>query len=357
MRDVLRIDGSMGEGGGQVLRSSLSLSALTGTPIRVENIRAGRRKPGLLRQHLTALMAAAEVCGARVDGATLRSREVTFVPGEPRGGSYRFAIGTAGSATLVFQTVLPILLSADGPSEVTFEGGTHNPMAPPFDFLERVYAPLLRELGVAIDLALGRPGFYPAGGGRFHVSLQPLTDARALDLVTRPETVQTQGWVIVSRLPAHVAAREASTLVDRLSLPPERVAIRKVRSPGPGNAVCVLVADGERALELFTAFGERGRPAEAVAEDAAAQASRFSAAKVPVGEHLADQLLLPLSFGGGSFLTHELSSHTATNVEVLRMFRGPAAVAVRREDDDHLVAVAPGLGRRGPSVSSALDSP
>ncbi len=354
---MLRIDGSMGEGGGQVLRSSLSLSALTGTPIRVDNIRAGRRKPGLLRQHLTALKAAAAVCGARVEGADLGSRDVTFRPERPRGGSYRFAVGTAGSATLVFQTVLPILLSAEEPTEVTFEGGTHNPMAPPFDFLERVYVPLLRQLGVRIDLTLGRPGFYPAGGGRFSVSLQPLAEASYLELVTRPALIRARAWVIVSRLPAHVAEREASTLRQQLEVAPEHVAIHKVRSPGPGNAVCVLVEDGERPLELFTAFGERGRRAERVAGDAAAQARRFVAANVPVGEHLADQLLLPLSFAGGAFLTHDLSSHTATNIDVMRLFRGSDAVEVLRDGDDHLVRVAAGLERRRPSRPSPLDSP
>lgn len=356
MRDVLRIDGSMGEGGGQVLRSSLSLSALTGTPIRVENIRAGRRKPGLLRQHLTALQAAAEVCGARVEGAKLRSREVTFRPDHPRGGSYRFAVGTAGSATLVFQTVLPILLRADGPSEVTFEGGTHNPMAPPYDFLEHVYVPWLRQIGVTIDISLGRVGFYPAGGGRFSVSLQPLRQPRPIELVTRPAAIRTRAWVLVSRLPAHVAEREASALREALVVGPAEVAIRKVRSPGPGNAVCVLVQDGDRPLELFTAFGERGRRAEAVAEDVANQANRFCSARVPVGEHLADQLLLPLSFGGGTFLTHELSSHTTTNVEVLRLFAGSDAVDVRH-DDEQLLRVAPGIDRRPRRGSTTLDRP
>jgi RNA 3'-terminal phosphate cyclase (ATP) len=164
MADMLTIDGSQSEGGGQVLRSSLALSLVTGRPFAIENIRAGRKKPGLLRQHLTAVLAAAEVSAAEVEGAALASRRLLFRPGRVRAGDYAFRVGTAGSATLVLQTVLPALLLAEGESTLTLEGGTHNPMAPPVDFLENAYLPLVNRLGPRVKVQLVRPGFYPAGG-------------------------------------------------------------------------------------------------------------------------------------------------------------------------------------------------
>jgi RNA 3'-terminal phosphate cyclase (ATP) len=171
--ETIRIDGSFGEGGGQILRSSLSLSLVTGKPFRIENIRANREKPGVLRQHLTAVQAAAEVGSAEVEGASLGSKALTFVPGKIRSGEFRFAIGTAGSGTLVLQTILPALITAAGPSRIEIEGGTHNPAAPPFDFLQRSFIPLIERMGPKVKLELQRYGFYPAGGGRFVVEITP----------------------------------------------------------------------------------------------------------------------------------------------------------------------------------------
>src|SRR5215470_13994646 len=163
---TIRIDGSFGEGGGQILRSSLSLSLVTGKPFRIENIRANREKPGLLRQHLTAVPAAAEVGAAEVEGASLGSKALSFVPGKVRAGEFRFAIGTAGSGTLGHQTILPALITAVGPSRIDIEGGTHNPAAPPFDFLERSFIPLIERMGPKVKFELQRFVFYPGGGGR-----------------------------------------------------------------------------------------------------------------------------------------------------------------------------------------------
>src|ERR1700722_15265155 len=161
---MIEIDGSFGEGGGQVLRTALSLSLVTGQPFRIDNIRAGREKPGLLRQHLTAVLAAAEIGGATVEGATLGSTALTFSPGKVKPGEYRFAVGTAGSGTLVFQTILPALMLASAPSRITIEGGTHNHAAPPFDFLARTFVPLVERMGPKIRLQFERYGFYTAGG-------------------------------------------------------------------------------------------------------------------------------------------------------------------------------------------------
>jgi RNA 3'-terminal phosphate cyclase (ATP) len=180
---VIEIDGSFGEGGGQILRSSLALAIVTGQPVRLSNIRAGRRKPGLMRQHLTAVNAAAAICGATVDGERIGATELTFTPGAVRAGEYQFSIGTAGSTTLVLQTVLLPLLTAGGPSRIVLEGGTHNPFAPPFDFLERAYLPLINRMGPNVRATLERPGFYPAGGGRIAIEIEPATGLHGFDVV------------------------------------------------------------------------------------------------------------------------------------------------------------------------------
>ena len=161
---MIELDGSQGEGGGQILRTSLALSMATGQPVAIEKIRAGRAKPGLMRQHLACVKAAAQISGAQVEGAELGSQSLRFVPGPVRAGEYRFAIASAGSCMLVLQTVLPPLLLADAPSHLHLSGGTHNPMAPPFHFLERAFAPLVRRLGADLQLVLRRCGFYPAAG-------------------------------------------------------------------------------------------------------------------------------------------------------------------------------------------------
>lgn len=317
---TLTIDGSAGEGGGQVLRTSLSLSLVTGTPFRIEAIRARRRKPGLLRQHLTAVRAAAEVGRAKVEGAAVGSRKLTFVPGAIRPGEYRFAVGTAGSATLVLQTVLPALLTAEGPSRLTLEGGTHNPWAPPFDFLRRAFLPVICRMGPKVEATLGRPGFYPAGGGRFTVDIEPQPALRRIDLLERGELVGCAARAIVSRLPLAIARREIKTIQDRMPLSEDCLTAEPVDSPGPGNCVTVEVRS-RQITEVFCGFGRKGVSAEEVAGEAAGQAEEYLAAGVPVGRHLADQLLVPMALaGGGSFRTLSPSPHTQTNIDVLRRF-------------------------------------
>ena len=185
---MIVIDGSAGEGGGQILRSSLALSLVTGKPFRIENIRAGRTKPGLLRQHLTALAAATQIGKAKVEGAVLGSKIVSFTPRGVTPGDYHFAVGTAGSATLVLQTVLPALMLASGPSTLVLEGGTHNPSAPPFDFISKAFLPILNRMGPCIKVELERYGFYPAGGGRFRVSINPAAQLSPIDLLTCGES-------------------------------------------------------------------------------------------------------------------------------------------------------------------------
>jgi RNA 3'-terminal phosphate cyclase (ATP) len=317
---MITIDGSIGEGGGQVLRTSLALSMLTGQPFRIEKIRAGRDRPGLLRQHLTAVRAARDVCEAEVGGDAIGSRELSFTPGKVTGGHYEFAVGTAGSATLVLQTVLPALLVAGERSTLLLEGGTHNPWAPPFDFLQRAFLPLVGRMGPTVTAELDRYGFYPAGGGRFRVTIDPVTRLAPLNLVERGEIRQKRATAIVSQLPMDIALRELKVVSKRLGIPVDPPDIVFVKDPvGPGNVVFIEI-EGEHVTEVFTGFGQHGVRAEAVAEKVAKEVRRYLAAGVPVGEHLADQLLVLMGTAGGRFRTMAPSRHTTTNIEVIKAF-------------------------------------
>lgn len=318
---MLTLDGSQGEGGGQILRTALALAMCTGLPFRIESIRAGRKTPGLMRQHLTCVMAAAEVCGAQVEGAQLGSLALQFTPGKVRAGEYEFAVGTAGSATLVLQTVLPALIMADAPSRLTLKGGTHNSMAPPFHFLDRCYVPLLRRMGVDVTLELLRHGFYPAGGGAFTAHIAPATKLAPLVLMQRGERVAAYAESIIAGVPGHVARRELETVGTSMGWSEDQLKIRGLpNDQGPGN-VLMLTFEHEHVCEVITAFGEKGTTAESVAKQAVREARDYLMAGGAVGEHLADQLLLPVALAGsGQFSATAISLHTSTNAEVIRKF-------------------------------------
>src|SRR5258706_11153208 len=337
---MLMLDGSVGEGGGQILRTALGLSLVTGTPFTIDRIRAGREKPGLLRQHLTAVNAAAEIGRAEVSGAAIGSRVLTFRPGPVTPGTYSFSVGTAGSATLVFQTVLPALLSAPAPSTLSFEGGTHNAWAPPFDFLEKAFLPLLGRMGARVAVKLERRGFYPAGGGRFTVRIDPCTRLEKLDLPERGKVRAIRGTAMVSALPASIAQRELKVLERALSLDRTRLkVVEDQESAGPGNVVNVEV-ESEHVTELFTSFGEKRLSAEAVAQRLAEEVGAYLEAGVPVGEDLADQLLMPLALaGGGSFVTTPLSPHSTTYIDVVSMLPARKFVTDRSNENAHRVSV------------------
>lgn len=323
MGEAITIDGSRGEGGGQVLRTSLSLAALTGRRLEIANIRAGRKKPGLLRQHLACVRAIADITAAHVTGAELGSRALTLEPGPINPGNYRFAVGSAGSASLVFQTVLWPLLRADAPSRVRFEGGTHNPMAPPLDFLARVFARQLAAMGAEVALRHERYGFVPAGGGAFTAEITPCPLLAPLDLVDGGALAGRRAVALVARLPRHIAERELAVVADRLGIV-DREVVEVSTSPGPGNVLMIEVGR-ERVGELVTAFGRRGVRAEAVADHACAQVEAYLAHGAPVGEHLADQLVIPLALAGaGRFRTGALSLHARTNIDVVAEVLGVA---------------------------------
>lgn len=320
---MIEIDGSQGEGGGQLLRSSLSLSMCAGQAFRIANIRANRDKPGLMRQHLTAVKAAAEICAASVEGAELGSRELVFRPGRVRAGDFSFAIGTAGSCTLVLQTVLPPLLLASAESRVRITGGTHNRASPPFDFLQRAFLPLIGRMGPGVELELASFGFYPRGGGEIRARIRPAEKLEPLVLMTRGAFVRGQAEAYVAGLPVHIAQRELEVVGKTLGWSPGQLHLRGLPSDlGPGNAVTVTI-EHEQVTEVFTGFGEKGVRAEDVAKGAALEAAAYLSSVAPVGEHLADQLLLPLAIGGGgSFLATTASGHLRSNAVVVQRFTG-----------------------------------
>jgi RNA 3'-terminal phosphate cyclase (ATP) len=318
---MLTINGDAGEGGGQILRTSLTLALVTGRPFRIEGIRAGRKRPGLLRQHLAAVHAAAELSDARVEGAELRSTSLVFEPRALRAGTFHGAIGSAGSACLVLQTLLPALLCAPGPCEVVLEGGTHNPLAPTCDFLERTFLPLLARMGARVELALERPGFYPAGGGRIVARTARCGELAPFELLECGAPGARSARILLAHLPRAIADREIAVIERRLGWALEQCTIEeRPDSTGPGNVVALEIAS-EHACEVITAFGAIGVSAEAVATHAVDEARAYLACGAPVGVHLADQLLLPLAIaGGGAFRTQRLSTHATTNAEVIAQF-------------------------------------
>ena len=338
---MIVIDGARGEGGGQVLRSALSLSACTGQPFRIKNVRAGRQKPGLMRQHLTCVRAAEAVCGGSARGAELGGTELTFAPGEPRGGTHRFDVGTAGATPLVFQTVLPILLSADEPSRVTLCGGTHTMAAPTLDFVTESFLPPLNAMGADVTVMPERPGFFPAGGGLWSAEVSPLEAPAPLDLTERGALLGVTAQAMRANLSGDICERELAACAGVLGLDEDALSHTSHGGPGPGNAVLVRVACAHHRA-VFSDIGRRGVSAEAVGRRAAGLARGYLEGRAVADEHLADQLLLPLAlFGGGRFTASVLSSHFATNAETIGLFLD---IRVRTEEtgDGWLVEVERG---------------
>ncbi len=349
----LSIDGSHGEGGGQILRTSLALAMWTGRPLHLHRIRTGRAKPGLRRQHLACVEAAARLCHAEIHGAHVGSQELAFRPGPITGGVIEIDIGTAGSTTLVVQTILVPAIAAGVALRAVIRGGTHNPLAPPFEFLERVWLPHLRAMGAEVSLTLDQHGFASGGApanrrdpsarggdpalGQLTLEVRASGALRPIERLDPGPVVARHATAILSRLPTHVADREHGVVQQRLGFRRDECAIREVRAAVPAN---VLMLEIERAggRELVTAYGEKGLRAEAVAERACDQLAAYLAAGVPVGEHLADQLLLPLAVaGGGRFRSLRPSLHTTTNIATIQAFLdvaidvaddGPAAVMI-----------------------------
>lgn len=333
--DMLTIDGSAGEGGGQILRTSVGLSLITGKAFRIYNVRARRKNPGLGKQHLTAVEAGALIGGAQLTGACVGSTDFTFVPQQVKPGEYTFNIGTAGSTMLVLQTVLPALMIADEPSRLVLEGGTHNPMAPPFEFIQKAFLPLLEQIGPKVTIKLERYGFYPPGGGKVVVDIvpTPTSQLRELKLESRGKMRKRNARVLLVKLPKHVGDRELVVLRQRLQLNGNECRIEESdNAVSPGNVVTISL-ESASLTEVITALGARGVSAESVAEAAVKETRHYLKTEAPVGEHLADQLLLPMALAGrGTYRTGAPSLHTTTNIETIRLFLS-VDIAVRPEED------------------------
>jgi len=367
MAQKVTIDGSFGEGGGQILRTSLALSALTGRELEISNVRAGRAKPGLRPQHLQGVRAAAEICSAQVAGATLGSQKIDFRPGAVRGGGYRFEIGTAGSTSLVLQTVyLPLALTAGETSTIAICGGTHVPMAPCFHYLDMQWRHFMERIGLRVSLAMKSAGYYPRGGGEItaeihpssyqqaqlqHSALQqaaPYLSGKLLPVVIddRGKLLAIRGVSSVTGLPMSIAERQKHQALIRLAGVGCPVAIEMVDVPGVGQGtMLLLLAVFENSQACYCALGARGKRAEAVADEAADALLELIRGRGAVDEHLADQLILPLSLAGGasSFVTPKVTTHLLTNIEVIKHFL-PVEFDVKGEvGREGRVVVRPGL--------------
>lgn len=347
----IEIDGSQGEGGGQMVRTSLGLSIVTGQRVRIVNVRAGRAKPGLMRQHLTAVKAAAEVSDAKVTGDAIGSTSISFEPRTFRPGKYHFKIGTAGSASLVLQTILPALLLADSETEVTIEGGTHNDKAPPFEFLERAFTPLVRRMGPQIELSLERFGFFPAGGGVLHARVKPVPILKGYDILERGDIARRCVTARVAGLPIHIAEREVDVVRRGLQWTEAESVAETIAASCPGNYLWIEMASSQ-VTEIVTGFGKTNTKAEIVAREALGEARDYIKSNVPIGIHLADQWMLPLALsawqakhhgamGGGRFKTQPLTLHSTTHLQIIERFLGISTRVEEAEGRAQLVTISP----------------
>lgn len=324
---VIELDGSVGEGGGQVLRNAIAIAALLRKRIRVYNIRAKRNPPGLRPQHMTAVKAVAELCGGEVSGLHIGSTEIVLIPGESRGTSYVFDAGTAGSTTLMLQSLLPVMSFAKHRLSVELRGGTNNPLAPPVDYIETVLLPVLSRMGVRANLRLLRRGFYPRGGGIIQVSTEPVKRLSPIELVEVGEVEEVMVYAYSCNLPAHIVDRiskRSEELLRANGVKDVRI-VREVLQRGnskcsldPGTGVILVARTSAGAVIGSDALGERGVPSEVVANRAVD--SLIGQLKYPVDRHLGDQLIIwtALAAGRSRFTVSELTSHTMTSIEVVR---------------------------------------
>ncbi len=330
MGDILVIDGSMGEGGGQILRTSLAMASVLGKPVRIVNIRAKRKNPGLQRQHLVSVKAVAALASARVEGAQLGSKELTYYPGQLRGGSYSFNIGTAGSITLVFQAIMPLLFFIRDEVRISIRGGTDVPWSPPIDYVRFVILPQLRELGLDVDIVLKKRGHYPRGGGEVVIISRGRGHIEAVDKVYRGEIEYIEGLSHCVRLPRHVAERQARAAKEFLARKYPGIPVHidleyyePSRDPhlGPGSGI-VVWAKTEYSILGGDSLGARGKKAEVVGEEAARKLAEDLDTGKAFDRHLSD-MIIPLAALSGEPSTiggSKLTMHAYTNILVVRKF-------------------------------------
>jgi RNA 3'-terminal phosphate cyclase (ATP) len=323
MTEPIHIDGSLGEGGGQILRTSLALAALLGQPVRIDNIRSNRRQPGLKTQHLAGVLALADITDAEIKGAHKHSTSLVFLPRIIKGGKYRFEISTAGAACMLFSAVLPPLLFAPQASEITITGGTHVPFSPPFHYLCKVFLPSLRKMGAEVELELVRWGFYPKGGGEIRAHVKPCRKLQMLQLQKRGELRELKFCAYSAGLPDHIVFREIGHVGKSLEEYSAYISTRHVscHALSPGNFV-FLEADYEHVKAGFSCLGKLGKPAEEVAEEVCRAFRGFDRTTATMDSHLADQLVLymALAHGDSFFTTEKVTSHLTTNIDIIRRF-------------------------------------
>lgn len=321
--EMIEIDGGYGEGGGQILRTALSFSCILKIPFRLYNIRKRREPSGLRPQHLMAVNAARTIAGADISGAHIGSRELLFKPTQVTAGHYRFDIGTAGSTSLVLQTLLPPLLLAEKKSIIDLIGGTHVPFSPSFHFMEKIFMPMLRRLGCDIRLHMETCGFYPRGGGRIRAEISPVRELLPVSLTERGEIVEVRGVSAVANLPEHIAVRQlnaATEILAKLGCP---LKIAPIHLPATGRgSFIILFADAAHSLAGFDALGEPGKPAEKVGREAASELIMWHETEAALDRHLADQLVIYLALCShtSSFTTAAVTRHLLTNLWVAESF-------------------------------------
>ena len=356
---VLTIDGSQGEGGGQVLRTALALSAIRGVPVEIHSIRARRRNPGLQAQHLTAVTALAKISGAQVEGASIGSQRVVFAPGSVRPGEYHFDVGTAGSTALVLQAILLPLALAGGPSRITLMGGTHVPWSPPADYMREVWLPALADMGLCARVDVGRWGFYPKGGGRVVVEVEGGADLRPITLLQRGGGLRLRGVSAVANLPRGIAERQRDRALRRLAAEGRdaEIAVIEAESPGTGSFL-MLVAEVGGLCAGFSALGERGKPAEQVAYEAVNALLEFLKAEAGCDPHLADQLILPMALAPGTsrLTTSRITRHQITTVQIVQEILGcPAQISGEEGSPGAVTVEGTGAGGRGPGIGGSTE--
>jgi len=321
MRDTVEIDGSVGEGGGQILRTSLSLSCITGRPLRIFNIRKGREKPGLMPQHITCVNAVSKIANADVSGNEVGSTELLFTPRKITPGEYIFDIKTAGSISLVFQTIFPPLLSTTKTSRITIKGGTHVPFSPTYHYIAGVFIPVLNKMGIEANCSINRYGFYPKGGGEVEFEISPIKKLKGVNLTSRGKLLSINGYSGVARLPLKIAERQRNSLLQQLHPLSANIKILNVLSPGEGTFTFIK-AEYENTIAGFSSLGKRGKPAEEVGREAAKEFINFHNTSASLDPHLSDQIViyLALSEEDSSFTTSRITQHLMTNLWVIKRF-------------------------------------
>lgn len=317
---AIEIDGSFGEGGGQILRTALSLSCITGSELSICNIRKGRKKPGLMPQHITCINAAALITHAQVRGNRAGSTEIKFTPGKIRPGKYVFDIKTAGSCSLVFQTLMPLIFG-DKPSDVTIRGGTHVPFSPPYHYISSIFLPTLSRLGINIDSSIRTYGYYPKGGGEVNFHIFPAEKITGINLASRGGLRSISLMSGVSGLPISIAERQKDSAMGLLSALSADGEVMEAPSPGQGTFV-FLKAEYENSAAGFASLGKKGKPAEKVGREAAEEFMDFHSTSACIDPYLADQIVIYLGLAGenSSFTTSRITRHLLTNLGVIEKF-------------------------------------